>query len=88
MNRNENVSNFSISGLDKIEFLQSHENMDVYHKAYDIIEQYFGSEDDPRLGPNVQSGPQPTEQFQFTSDQSVPMDGFNFWSLPKKKTYV
>ncbi|KAK7571225.1 hypothetical protein V9T40_014829 [Parthenolecanium corni] len=65
-------------GLDKIEFLQSHENMDVYHKAYDIIEQYFGSEDDPRLGSNVQSGPQPTEQFQFTSDQSVPMDGFNF----------
>lgn len=61
--------------------------MDVYHKAYDIIEQYFGSEDDPRLGTNVQSAPPGTDQFQFTSDQSVPMDGFNFWSLPKKKQY-
>lgn len=33
-------------GLDKIEFLQSHENMEVYQKAFDIIEHYFGSEDD------------------------------------------
>ncbi len=33
-------------GLDKIEFLQSHENMDIYQKAFDIIEHYFGSEDD------------------------------------------
>ncbi len=33
-------------GLDKIEFLQSHENMEIYQKAFDIIEHYFGSEDD------------------------------------------
>ena len=25
-------------GLDKIEFLQSHENLDIYQKAFDIIE--------------------------------------------------
>merc|ERR1712038_2120004 len=41
-------------GLDKIEFLQSHENLDIYQKAFDIIERYFGSEeDDARIAPNV-----------------------------------
>ena len=41
-------------GLDKIEFLQSHENLDIYQKAFDIIERYFGSEeDDSRVAPSV-----------------------------------
>lgn len=41
-------------GLDKIEFLQSHENMEVYQKAFDIIETYFGSEeDDEKIAPSV-----------------------------------
>lgn len=62
------------TGLDKIEFLQSHENMDIYQKAFDIIEHYFGSEDeDARVAPSQQP-----EQFQFATDQSVPMGGFNF----------
>lgn len=61
-------------GLDKIEFLQSHENMDIYQKAFDIIEHYFGSEDeDARVAPSQQG-----EQFAFNTDQSVPMGGFNF----------
>lgn len=70
----------NVTGVDKIEFLQSHENMDIYHKAYDIIEQYFGTEEESntKLTPNVQTGPQGTEQYQFGPDQSVPMDGFNF----------
>ena len=61
--------------------MQSHENMDVYHKSYDIIEQYFGTEEETtstKLVPSVQTGPQGTEQYQFAADQSVPMDGFNF----------
>nr|4U2X_D Chain D, Importin subunit alpha-6 [Homo sapiens]4U2X_E Chain E, Importin subunit alpha-6 [Homo sapiens]4U2X_F Chain F, Importin subunit alpha-6 [Homo sapiens] len=29
-------------GLDKIEFLQSHENQEIYQKAFDLIEHYFG----------------------------------------------
>ncbi|KAA0200621.1 hypothetical protein HAZT_HAZT010512 [Hyalella azteca] len=36
-------------GLDKIEFLQSHENMDIYQKAFEIIEHHFhGEEEDPK----------------------------------------
>ncbi len=51
-------------GLDKIEFLQSHENLDIYRKAFDIIEHYFGSEDDAdaRIAPTVDSQGQ---QFEF-----------------------
>ena len=68
------------AGLDKIEYLQSHENIDVYHKAYEIIEQYFSTEEESssKITPSIQTGPSGTEQFQFAPDQSVPMDGFNF----------
>jgi hypothetical protein len=29
-------------GLDKIEYLQSHENIEIYQKAFHLIETYFG----------------------------------------------
>lgn len=63
-------------GLDKIEFLQSHENMDIYQKAFEIIEQYFSTEEeDSRVAPSVDTDQQ---QYNFSSDQSVPMGGFQF----------
>lgn len=31
-------------GIDKIEALQSHEKVEIYKMAYDIIEQYFAGE--------------------------------------------
>ncbi|XP_060879657.1 importin subunit alpha-7 [Metopolophium dirhodum] len=65
-------------GLDKIEFLQSHENIEIYQKAFGIIERYFGSdEDDPRVAPSVQETEQGIEQYDFR-DQSVPMTRFQF----------
>lgn len=65
-----------ITGLDKIEFLQSHENLEIYKKSFEIIENYFGSEEeDGRLAPTVSST---TEQYQFNADQAVPMGGFQF----------
>ena len=76
-------------GLDKIEFLQSHENLDIYQKAFDIIEHYFGSEeDDPRLAPNVDSQGQ---QFEFTAGSHQPTGPeatFQFWTEKKFKIQV
>lgn len=70
------ISTFSVLGLDKIEFLQSHENMEIYQKAFDIIEHFFGTEEeDSNVAPAID---QDHQQYQFSSDQSVPMGGFKF----------
>lgn len=45
------------SGLDKIEYLQSHENIEVYQKAFHIIETYFGVDDDENLPQQGESAP-------------------------------
>lgn len=56
------------AGLDKIEFLQNHENQDIYQKAFDIIERYFGSEEeDPGLAPTSELG----VEFNFRNPQST-----------------
>lgn len=63
----------SVIGLDKIEFLQSHENQEIYQKAFDLIEHYFGVEDDdPSIVPTVDESQQ---QFVF-QQQEAPMEGF------------
>jgi hypothetical protein len=38
------------SGLDKIEFLQSHQNQKIYKKAYTIIDTYFRDNDQMFVG--------------------------------------
>lgn len=56
--------------------MQSHENMEIYQKAFDIIETYFGSEEeDPKLAPSVDVQGQ---QFNFNPDQQKPSQGFEF----------
>ena len=35
-------------GLDKIEFLESHKNREIYQKAFNIIERYFGTEEEDK----------------------------------------
>jgi importin subunit alpha-2 len=65
-----------VFGLDKIEFLQSHENMEIYQKAFDIIERYFGTEEEDK-----DVVPIATEnQFAFGpgGDSQQPQQGFNF----------
>lgn len=61
------------SGLDKLEFLQGHENQEIYQKAFDLIERYFNTEDeDPSLAPAVD-----LQQQQFLFQQcEAPMEGF------------
>ena len=65
-------------GLDKIEELQQHANVDVYEKAVHLIETYFGAEDDEE---NDQTQPQTCAQgggFAFGTTQAAPLGGFNF----------
>ncbi|KAM5180827.1 importin subunit alpha-5 [Mantella aurantiaca] len=60
-------------GLDKIEFLQSHENQEIYQKAFDLIEHYFGTEDeDTSIAPQVDLSQQ---QYIF-QQREAPMEGF------------
>ncbi|KAF3831869.1 hypothetical protein GH733_000681 [Mirounga leonina] len=67
------ITNATSGGLDKIEFLQSHENQEIYQKAFDLIEHYFGvEEDDPSIVPQVDESQQ---QFVF-QQQEAPMEGF------------
>jgi importin subunit alpha-4/3 len=49
----EQVANMieECGGIDKIEALQSHEKIEIYKMAYDIIEQYFAGEEDASLVP-------------------------------------
>ncbi|XP_041088951.1 importin subunit alpha-5 isoform X2 [Polyodon spathula] len=60
-------------GLDKIEFLQGHENLEIYQKAFDLIEHYFSSEDeDTSIAPQVD-----LDQQQYIFQQcEAPMEGF------------
>ncbi|XP_018336568.1 importin subunit alpha-3 [Agrilus planipennis] len=62
-------------GLDKIEALQNHDNVEIYKLAYEIIEQYFSAEteDDPNLAPQAGDA-----GFHFDPSTNVPSEGFKF----------
>jgi len=74
-----------VFGLDKIEFLQSHENMEIYQKAFDIIERYFGTEEEDKdiapaadVNTNQFAFAQPAGEGQQAGVAGVPQQGFNF----------
>ena len=56
------------AGLDKIEFLQSNQNHEIYQKAFDIIETYFGSEEEvAQVAPADSQG-----EYQFSAPADPP----------------
>jgi len=59
-------------GLDKIESLQNHENVDIYKLAYEIVEKFFNDEPEEigNLEPQIGDG-----SFQFNPDGSVGQAG-------------
>lgn len=63
-------------GLDKIEQLQVHQNIDIYEKAVKILETYFAAqEEDSSVAPSVD----PSQQtFSFGAPAGMPKGGFNF----------
>lgn len=64
-------------GLDKIEFLQSHENPEIYQKTYNMIEKYFGNEDtETNINPVVDASNQ--YQFNVPNSQNDDQKPFNF----------
>ncbi|KAI1712662.1 armadillo/beta-catenin-like repeat domain-containing protein [Ditylenchus destructor] len=62
-------------GLDKIEHLQNHESEEIYKMAYEIIDNYFSSEEDDEL---VTSSGQPADFVFESTQQNVPDEGFSF----------
>ena len=54
--------------MDKIEFLQSNKNQEIYQKAFDIIETYFGSEEEAtQVAPADSQG-----EYQFSAPTDPP----------------
>ncbi|PVU84498.1 hypothetical protein BB560_007336 [Smittium megazygosporum] len=63
-------------GMEYIHNLQLHENIEIYRKAYNIIDKYFGEgEDDIVNEPSVDAA---TGEYKFESQVSAPQGGFNF----------
>jgi hypothetical protein len=61
----------------KIHNLQIHDNIDIYKKAYNIIDKYFAEDDeeDANLAPEMDMN---TGQFVFQPGLNLPQGGFNF----------
>lgn len=61
--------------MDKIEFLQSHENIEIYQKAFEIIERFFGAEDEEAtVAPSVDEN---NQQFQFGAPSDINPEATN-----------
>jgi len=70
-------------GLDKIEYLQSHENIEIYQKAFHLIETYFGVDEEDNIPAQGESRPfefgtAPTNPTATMNGQSNPQGQFQF----------
>lgn len=59
------------SGIDKLEFLQSHKNTDIYKKSYNIIDKYFSHDEKHDEDQRIATESTQQGQFAFT----VPGEG-------------
>jgi importin subunit alpha-1 len=63
-------------GLDKLESLQTHKDVEIYEKALKILEEHFGGESDNE---EEVGAPETTQSnFSFGSNINVPTGGFQF----------
>lgn len=68
------IKTFIILGVDKIEFLQTHEKIEIYERAFSILQEYFSNdEEETGIAPQAQNN-----EYQFNVENQVPMDGYNF----------
>ncbi|XP_022847339.1 importin subunit alpha-6-like [Olea europaea var. sylvestris] len=74
-------------GLEKIENLQSHDNIEIYEKAVKILETYWLEEEDEQLpsGDTTQSGFNSKVNFQFHLGVSNSVEGcfFPYWKYSR-----
>ncbi|OMH79647.1 Importin subunit alpha-1 [Zancudomyces culisetae] len=66
-----------VGGMEKIHNLQMHDNIDIYKKSYQIIDKYFGDENDTNPIDEPEIDPM-TGEYTFHTDVSAPQGGFNF----------
>ena len=59
------------SGLDKIEALQRGTNQEVYQKAYDLIDTYFGADDEDVAEPSLDATGEEYRMAPVTTDQPI-----------------
>ena len=78
----ENLNQYALfieeaGGMEKIHNLQMHDNIEIYKKAYAIIDKYFADEEEDE---NTDMAPSVNEQgqFAFENDAAIPQGGFNF----------
>lgn len=66
-------------GLEKIEYLQKHENHEIYEKCFEIIQRYFTTEDaeEASLMPCVDDV---AHRYEFNvAPGQAPIGGFQLW---------
>ncbi|KAJ1919660.1 Importin subunit alpha-1 [Mycoemilia scoparia] len=78
----ENINQYALyveeaDGMEKIHNLQMHDNIEIYKKAYAIIDKYFADEEEEEQA-DIAPAVNEQGQFAFEGDVAVPQGGYNF----------